>query len=206
MPAVATEYGCPTCRSAGVKGRIFATDGAITCSENSTHTWKDVQQFMDMKPTREYTVTPTKFVDSTPRSEMTLKVPTAVRTALETKFAGRLEATVIGFLTMLTEGEILAVPQSDLKLIAYHLGGVPQSSGELKGMIYSLAMDKEAAVEEAATASGKLLAMQGRNPDMVVVDLGDLRGVAEDQAKGRDMTLDQFCETSLKNGIQSSWF
>lgn len=206
MPAIATEYGCPTCRTAGKKSRIFATDGALTCQEDSQHRWVDIKTFQDLQPSREFTVTPPKFVDTTPKSEMHLNVPTHVKVALETKFAGRLEATVVGFLTMMTEGEVLPIPQSDLKLIAEKLGANPKSSGELKGMVYSLAMDKETAEQNDKISRGKLEAFMAKNPGMVVVNLHGIEGAAEEQAKNRDMTLDQFCEWALRTGVESNWF
>jgi hypothetical protein len=206
MPSVATEFACPTCIASGKTNRINATDGALICTGDGSHIWKDTDVFSKLQPRRAFTVTPPKLGDSTVRSEMKLMVPTSVKQALETKFGATMESTVIGFMTMLTEGEVLVIPQTDLKMIGEKLGSVPGSSGELKGMVYSATMDRDTAVEAEKIAKDKLAAIRGKNPDMVVINLGDQLPTAIDQARGWDMTLDEFIESSVKNALANNWF
>lgn len=206
MPSIATEFACPTCTASGKTNRINATDGALICTGDGSHLWRDTDIFIKLQPKREFSVTPPKFTDSTLRTEMKIMVPTSVKQALDTKFGSTVESTVIGFMTMLTEGEVLVIPQSDLKLMGEKLGSVPGSSGELKGMIYSATMDRDTAIEAERIAKDKLEAVKGKNPDMVVINLGDQMAAAVDQARGRDMQIDEFIESSVRNGIANSWF
>lgn len=206
MPSAPTEFACPTCAAAGKSNRINATDGALICTGDGSHLWRDTDTFLKLQPARAFTVAPPKFEDSTIRSELKIMVPVAVKQALETKFGAKTDSTIIGFLTMLTEGEVLVIPQSDLKLISEKLGSTPGSSGELKGMVYSAVMDRDTAVESEKIAAGKLAAIRGKNPDMVVINLGDQYEAGINQARGRDMQLDEFIESSVRNGLANSWF
>jgi hypothetical protein len=137
---------------------------------------------------------------------MKLMVPIAVKDAIVAKYGDRANDTIIALLRMLTEGEVLGIPQSDLKLIGEKLGKIPESSGELKGLVYSVVMDRDTAVENEQVATGKLQAIVGRNPGMVAINLGDQYENAVEQARARDMSVDVFCEVSIKNGLASNWF
>ena len=206
MPSVQTEFSCPTCKAEGKSHRINATDGALICTHNGTHLWRDTTEFLALKPVMEFKVAPPKFEDTTVRGEIKLMVPIAVKDALVQKWGDKINDTVVALLRMLTEGEVLGVPMSDLKLIGEKLGKIPESSGELKGLVYSAVMDRDTAIENEKESAGKILAIVGKNPGMVVINLGDQYENAVDQAKGRDTTVENFCETSIKNGLANSWF
>ena len=71
---------------------------------------------------------------------------------LEAKFGGTSESTIAGVLAMLSEGDILIVPESDLQRMKERFGKRPESSGELFGLMYSMSMDLETEKLTADTA------------------------------------------------------
>lgn len=207
MPRVDTEFGCPTCRDAGVKSRIVAVDGTkIVCSENSTHTWTDRMEFTKLCPTMDFAVVKAQFAPQVGHVEMKVQVPLGVKTKLEAKFAGKTDATVAGILQMLSEGEILIIPQGDMERMKQRFGKKPESSGELFGLIFSMGLDKDNAELEAKNARDKLEAFMAKHEGYVALNLGELYHNAVSRAIDANEPLDSWCETQFKNGLANNWF
>jgi hypothetical protein len=201
-----TEYCCPLCPS-NDPGQIHWGQGAITCQKNPAHVWRDVAEFAQLKPEKKFKVEQAKMPPQENHVKMTVMVPLGVKQKLETQWVGNLEETVAGVLTMMSEGESLMVPKSDLQRMKERLGKVPESSAELFGLIYALGLQKDEAVDEAAAVRQDLAAYEGMNKGSVVVNLGDNFGTAQEKARSQEPPepLKVFCERVLRTAISENW-
>jgi hypothetical protein len=206
MPLVATEYACPLCKAANLTSQINASDGALTCSMNPSNVWRDIQAFKDLKPRMEFTVSQPKFQPQINHVEMKVMVPLGIKTTLETKMAGKLEATVAGILSMLAEGDILIIPSQDLDRMKQRLGKKPESSGELFGMLFALGEQVTEAKQIAETASNEVKAYESRSPGSVVIDLGAHFTYAVEKAKDENMPVKLWIQDRMKNALENQWF
>ena len=202
-----TEYGCPACPKEN-PGQINYSSGSITCSLNPAHRWNDSMEFAKLQPVKKFTVAPPKFAAQTNHVKMEAMVPLGVKQALETRWAGKLEATVGGVLTMLSEGECLIVPKSDLQRMKERLGKIPESSSELFGLIYALGEAANDAKSEAAAAQQDLAAYKGLSRTSVVINLGDQYSAAADKARSQEPPepIEIFLNRNLKNALSENWF
>ena len=161
---------------------------------------------MNLKPQMKYKAQVMKAQPQANHIEMKVMLPLAAKTALETKLAGKLEATVAGILSMLAEGDIMIIPSTDLDRIKQRLGKKPESSGELFGMIYSLSLDAETAKQEAETARKDLAAYEGTGKGRVVIDLGELYGATAARANEENMPTKVWLERQVRNALENHWF
>jgi hypothetical protein len=106
---------------------------------------------------------------------------------------------------MLSEGEILMIPESDLQRIKEKLGKRPESSSELFGLIYNLTMELETAKLVADEAKKDVAIYEGRNPGAVLINLGALFGPVTEKARDQGETAKMFCERVVKHVIENNW-
>ena len=115
MPAIKSEYSCPTCeRETGQLNQIIANAGELQCEKNSNHRWNDTMSFYNEKPRMSFKVVAPKFLPQENHTPMSVTIPIPVKTALETKFGDKLNATVASILQTISEGSFIMVPESDL--------------------------------------------------------------------------------------------
>jgi hypothetical protein len=202
-----TEFGCPLCPPES-KGQIEVQGNVIVCGKDSSHRWNDTAEFKKSGAKICFTVAAPKFAPQTNHVPMNVMVPLGVKTTLETKWGPRLEATIAGVLAMMAEGEVLVIPRSDLQRMKERLGKIPESSGELFGMIYALGMSADDAKAEAENATKDLQAYRGMSPGRVVVDLGDQFGSATEKARGQEPPepVEVFITRNVKNALSENWF
>lgn len=196
-----TKYGCPTCGA-----QIIAGNHRLECSANSSHVWTDSAAFLGLNPPIKYEESKPPVAPQTNHVKMEVTVPPMVRQALEAKFGARADSTIAGVLGMLSEGEILIIPESDLQRMKERFGKLPASSGELFGLMYSLSMDLETEKLTAETARREVLAYEGRNPNSVLIDLGPLYGTVVEKAKDQGEPIKIWLERNLKNAVENGWF
>ena len=206
-----TEFSCPACEAAnptGTPGQISYVPGSITCSINPAHTWRDTKEFGDLKPQRRFTVAAAKMPPQVNHVKMTVMIPLGVKTILETQWGARLDETVAGVLTMMSEGNSLMVPKADLQRMKERLGKIPESSAELFGLIYALGLQKDEAAAEVETVRQDLAAYDGLNKGSVVVNLGDNFGSAQEKARSQEPPepLKVFIERVVRTALTENWF
>jgi len=183
--------------------------GIIQCSVNSAHQWNDHMEFMKLHPTMDFSVPKDTFAPQTNHVDMKVQVPLGVKTALETKFAGTLDSTVAGVLQMLSEGEILIVPESDLQRLKERTNHRPKSASELFGIIFMLGEQVNDRQAEVDQLKQEVAAYEGRGgKTMVMLDLGDKYAEAAQRAKNQEPPepLKFFLEKNLRNAIENNWF
>ena len=199
--ATKTKYACPTCGA-----QIIAGNHKLECSANGTHVWTDIAVFMGLNPAMKYEESKPPMAPQTNHVKVETSVPQKVKEQFEAKFGDRANATLSGFVQMITEGEVLVVPESDLQRIKERFGKRPESSGELFGILYSLSMDLETEKLTSENARKDLLAYEGRNPNSVLIDLGPLYGAVLEKARDQGETAKMFLERSLKTALENNWF
>ena len=201
---IATEYGCPACKAEGKKSQIYASMGKLVCSGNSSHEWFDSASFKALNPEKAFSVSP-QFHANKPDSSVTIGVSSRVKQDLGTRYAGNLEATLSGFLSMMSEGTVMAVPESDLQRMKTLLGKIPESSGELFGLVYNLFLEKQNADEARDYANKQLDTYERRNLHSVVVDLDDDFAKIVEKSRDADLTPKEYVERGLKNALENDW-
>ncbi len=138
--------------------------------------------------------------------KLEVTVPPRVKAGLEAKFGNASSSTIAGVLDMLSEGEVLIIPESDLQRIKEKFGKRPESSGELFGLIYNLTMELETEKLIAEEAKKDVAIYEGRNPGAVLVNLGPLYGPVMEKARDQNETAKMFLERSLKMALENNWF
>lgn len=210
MPQIKTGYACPKCREVGQKNEIVASDRQLMCSGNSDHKWSDILEFQSLRPTLEFAAAPPPPAAQTGHTKWTLNVslPINHKTSVEAKLGPKLEPTVAGILSMMAEGDVMIVPAGDLQRLKQigSIGKIPQSSSELVGMIYAADLQKQEAVDNERLAQAEVLAYEGRNRNLLVIDLGEHRTYADQKAKDENMPTKVWVEQMMKNAIANNWF
>jgi hypothetical protein len=198
-----TEYSCPSCG-----GQIDYTGGIIRCTRTPDHKWDDLNVFRDLRPEKKYEVAAAQFAPQQNHVVMKVLIPSGVNTALVQRWGDKLEATIGGVLTMLAEGECLIVPKTDLQRMKERLGKIPESSGELFGIVYNLGMETENAKAEAENSKKEVQAYEGRMVGMVLIDLGEQyeNVVQRAQAQEPPEPVKWFIERNVKNALSQGWF
>jgi hypothetical protein len=135
-----------------------------------------------------------------------VSVPPRVKTALESRFGARVLETVAATLAMLSEGDVLIIPDSDLQRMKERLGKKPESSGELFGLIYNVGMELESAQLARDNAEKDLKAYEGRAYGMSVIDLGKNFQNANERARAENLPLKIWLEQRVANALENNWF
>ncbi len=202
MPKIIpTRYACPSCG-----GQIQAESGRLVCTANSNHVWNDIATFQSLNPQIKYEEAKPPVIVQQNHVKMEVSVPPRVKQGLDSKFGNTSSSTIAGVLGMLSEGEVMIVPESDLMRIKEKFGKRPESSAELFGLLYSLSMDLETANLIAENARREVQAYEGRNPNSVLIDLGSMYGPVLEKAKEQNEPMKVWLERNLKNAIENSWF
>ena len=161
---------------------------------------------MSLNPAVKYEESKPPVVVQANHVKVEVTVPPRVKQGLEAKFGSTSASTIAGVLGMLAEGEVLIIPETDLQRIKEKLGKRPESSGELFGLIYNLSMELETANLVTENARKDLQAYEGRNPNSVLVDLGNLYGPVLEKARDQNETAKMWIERNLRTAIENSWF
>ena len=198
---VKLRWACPTCGA-----QMTAFDRKLVCSANNNHMWNDLAVFQSLNLVAKYEEDKPPIVAQTNHVKWEVTVPPRVKQALEAKFGGTSESTIAGVLAMLSEGDILIVPESDLQRMKERFGKRPESSGELFGLMYSMSMDLETEKLTADTARKDVQAYEGRNPNSVLIDLGPIYGTVVEKARDQNEPVKVWVERNLKNAVENSWF
>ena len=201
MPTVKTRYACPSCSA-----QIVAENRQLICSANRSHSWNDIATFMGLNPQVKYEESKPPVVVQQNHVKVEVTVPPRVKAGLEAKFGNASSSTIAGVLDMLSEGEVLIIPESDLQRIKEKFGKRPESSGELFGLIYNLTMELETEKLIAEEAKKDVAIYEGRNPGAVLVNLGPLYGPVMEKARDQNETAKMFLERSLKMALENNWF
>ena len=204
MPKIVkTRYACP---APGCGAQIQAESGQLVCTANSGHRWNDIATFMSLSPQVKYEEAKPPVIAQTNYVKVEVSVPPRVKQGLETKFGSTSASTIAGVLEMLSEGEILIIPDADLQRMKEKLGKRPESSAELFGLIFNLSMDLETANLIAGNAQKDVQAYEGRNPNSVLIDLGPMYGQVVEKARDQNEPVKVWIERNLKTAIENSWF
>ena len=201
MPIVKLRYACPSCGA-----QMQAENRQLICSANRSHSWNDVAVFQSLNPAVKYEEAKPPVVAQTNHVKVEVTVPPRVKQGLEAKFGTTASSTIAGILGMLSEGDVMIVPESDLHRMKERFGKRPESSGELFGLLYSLSMDLETANLIASNAQKDVQAYEGRNPNSVLIDLGSLYGTVVTKAREQNEPVKAWVERNLKVAIENSWF
>jgi hypothetical protein len=197
---VKTRYACVHCGA-----QINAENRQLICSANRSHSWNDVAAFMALNPQVKYEESKPPIVNQPNHVKVEVTVPPRVKQGLESKFGTTSSSTIAGILGMLSEGEVLIVPEADLQRMKELLGKRPESAAEMFGLIYNLSMELETAKLVADEAKKDIAIYEGRNPGAVVVQLGPLYGTVVEKARDQGETAKLYVERVVKTVVDNNW-
>ena len=209
MPTLKTEFACPLCKkSTGKSVQILASEGRLSCPENSNHRWADTAAFYADGPQMEFKVGPAKFPPVEGQTPITLKIPLRIKEALDKRYGGDASPQFASVLLALTEGEPMIIPQSDVERLRDRLGATPKNSSELVGLIYAMICQVDEAKATADEAIKDLKAYEGLSRGRVVVDLGDQFESAAAKAKDSEppMPVGLYVQRMVKTALENNWF
>lgn len=208
MPALASEYQCPSCNT---PSQIFASAGELSCSKG--HRWNDTQAFLDLNPQMKFKVKVNGNLPQENRTPLRVSIPIGLEDALRAKFTvgdvyekERLESTVTAVLWGLTEGDSMILSAAQVAQLQEHLGKRPENSGELIGLVYSKVCEANDAKSERDTAVKDVQAYEGMSPGRVVIDLSDVINQVREKASDAQLPPKLWAERTLVNGIKDNWF
>lgn len=186
----------------------MANLGELICSVNGEHRWNDAQSFLNEKPKMKFAVALPKAAPQQGHVPIQLTIPPGLKAALEAKYGSKTDATMASILMQMVEGNVLVVGQTDLDRLGSHLGKIPESSGELYGMIYAKTEEVAEAKMIAEAAAADLKAYEGLSPGRIVIDLGDQHAEAVARARNMEppLPLSVWAAKVLKDGIANNWF
>jgi hypothetical protein len=176
------------------------------CSANSSHSWNDTAAFLGLNPQVKYEESKPIVMTQPNHVKVEVTVPPRVKQGLEAKFGSTSDSTIAGVLGMLSEGEILIVPEADIQRMKEVLGKRPESAAEMFGMIYNLSMELETAKLIADEAKKDVAIYEGRNPGAVLVNMGPLYGSVVEKARDQNETAKMWIERNLRTAIENNWF
>ena len=207
MPSFRTGYSCPSCkRVTGDTNEIVAEGRILKCSKVEEHQWADMQDFLDLRPQIEFKMEQQKSVNQPNHTPITVNVPVRVKNSIQSRFGDKADATVAGVLSMMAEGEVLVVGETDLHRLATILKERPKNGSHLYGMVYALTEEIKEAKQLSEAAVKDLKAYEGMSVGRVVVNLEDQFANASDRARAENMPLAVWVSRCLKNGLENSWF
>lgn len=201
MPVVKLRYACPTCGA-----QMQAENRLLVCSANRTHSWNDQMTFLNLNPQVKYEEAKPPVAPQPNHVKMEVTVPPRVKQGLEARFGDRASSTIAGVLGMLSEGDILIVPEADLQRMKEHLGKRPESAAELFGLVYNLSMELDTEKLIADEAKKDVAIYEGRNPGAVLLNMGSLYSAVVEKARDQNETAKMFLERNLKMALENSWF
>lgn len=201
MPVKKTNFGCPDCGA-----QIVAENRQLRCSANSAHNWNDIDTFMRRGPKVMYEGDKPPVAPQTSYVKIELSLPPRIKQGLEAKYGSTHSGKIAETLGYLSEGDVLLIPQSDLQRIKERLGRMPENSGDLFGMIYSLSMDVENEKLAKETAEKDLKAYEGRSVGTVMVELGSIYPTVVEKARDSNIPLKMYVENCLKVAFENGWF
>lgn len=205
-----TNYACPACDKAGLTSQMMATQNSMQCTVNPGHVWNDSLQFQELRPRMAFTIAPPPVQPQAAHTKMTLNVsiPMAYDPIIRSKLGPRLESTIAGILSMMAEGEVLLIGHDDIQKLKRLpiIGKIPANGNELLGMIYAADLQRTDDKAEAVRAQKELMAWEGRNPHMVMVDLGEQYEYARRKAEDENMPVKLWLERQIISAMENNWF
>jgi len=207
MPSLRTGYSCPSCkRFTGDTNEIVAEGRILKCSKVPEHQWADMQDFLDLKPTIEFKMEQQKSISQPNHTPITVNVPVRVKNAIQSRFGEKADSTVAGVLSMMAEGEVLVVGESDLQRLTTALRERPKNGSHLYGMVYALTEEIKEAKQVSETAESDLKAYEGINVGRVLVNLGNQYATAVEKANSENLPTKVWLERAVINALENSWF
>jgi hypothetical protein len=169
------------------------------------HSWNDTATFLGLNPQVKYEESKPPIMQQPNHVKVEVSVPARVKQGLEAKFGNTSDATIAGVLGMLSEGNVLIVPEADLQRMKDVLGKRPESSAEMFGLIYNLSMDLETAKLIADEAKKDVAIYEGRNPGAVLINLGMLYTAVAEKARDQGETVKMYAERIVRHVVENNW-
>lgn len=207
MPTYKSEFACPKCKKeTGKSVQILASEGFLTCPDNSNHRWVDTAAFYADGPTKEFKVAPPSFPKVEGQTPITLTIPLRVKEELDKRWGGNLNAQVATVLLQMADGAPLLIGQEDVNRLRDRLGKTPADSSDLVGMVYAKICEVDDLKLERDEAVKDLKAYEGMSRGRVVVDLGDQYEAAVGKAKDQELPVGAFVNRMVRTALENNWF
>lgn len=198
MPPIATDLACPQCSAGGISERVMQTGTGFKCSKG--HEYHDTGELLSMQPARLPLPqkAPIRMLPGYVKTE--IFIPGNLKTALDSKFGVRLDATIVAILTSLMDPGAFVMSSEDVGQIAKYFGGKNiRHGGELVGEIFSIYQERANLKEqlekkEATSFSGAIMVRP--TPDA----LDALKKVATNNGKSVSQIAAECLEMATKNG------
>ncbi len=140
MPT-ATDLGCPQCAAGGAHERIMDTGSGYSCSKG--HKYADTGELLASQPPRMPLPqkAPVRMLPGYVKTE--IYIPGNLKTALDSKFGARLDATIVAICTTLMDPGAFVMSSEDVGQMAQYFNGKKVRHGtELLGEVYSVFQER----------------------------------------------------------------
>lgn len=198
MPT-ATDLGCPQCATSGAHERLMDTGSGYSCSKG--HRYNDTSELLAAQPPK-MPLPPKAPVRMLPGYVKTeIFIPGNLKTALDSKFGVRLDATIVAILTTLMDPGAFVMSSEDVDQVKKYFGGKSVRHGaELMGEIFSIYQERQNLKDqierkESVSFSGGLMVRPSKDT------LDALKQIASTNGK----TASQIAAECLENAIKNNW-
>jgi len=197
MPT-ATDLGCPTCAAGGIHERLMDMSPGFSCSKG--HRFNDTSELLSMQPPRMPLPqkAPVRMLPGYVKAE--IFIPGNLKTALDSKFGVRLDATIVAILTSLMDPGAFVMSSEDVGQISKYFNGKNiRHGGELVGEIYSIYQERanlKEALEKKETVSFSGGLMVRPSPETMEA----LKKIAANNQKSASQIATECLEMATKNG------
>jgi hypothetical protein len=165
-----------------------------------------MDEFYDLKPSLDFRQEQPKPAVQASHTPITVNVPVRVKNAIQSRFAEKADATVAGVLSMMAEGEVLVIGETDLQRLASVLKERPKNGSHLFGMITALLYERDEAKQIADAAAKDVKAYEGLSVGRVLIDLGAQYGAAANRAQAESLPLRVWVERAMVSALENNWF
>jgi predicted HicB family RNase H-like nuclease len=197
MPPTATDLGCPQCAAGGISERVMQTGTGFKCSKG--HEYHDTGELMAMQPKR-MPLPPKAPVIMLPGYVKTeIAIPGNLKTALESKFGVRLNATIVAILTSIMDPGAFVMSSEDVAQMGKYFSGKNVRHGaELMGEVFAIFQERANLKEqlerkESVSFSGGLMVRP--SPET----LAALKQVASTNGKSSSQVAAECLDTAVRN-------
>lgn len=207
MPHVRSGYSCPTCKhKTGDLNEIIADGGKFVCAKFPDHVWADPSDFLDARPTMDFAQEKPKPAPQQNHTNINISIPVPILNAIQSRYGEKLNATIAGLLSIMAEGEVMIVSDTDTQRLGQRLREKPKNAAHLIGMIFSIQSELDEAKRTKNEAIEQLKAYETMSPGKVVVDLGANLNYAADRAKVDGKPLKPWLDRQIATALENAWW
>lgn len=196
MPT-ATDFGCTQCAAKGIHVRVMQNGTNFSCANG--HIYNGTDELYASNPPKMPLPAKAPVIMLPGYVKTEIAIPGNLKTALESKFGARLNATVVAILTAIMDPGAFVMSSEDVGQISKYFAGKSVRHGaDLVGEIFSIYQERQnlkdqVEKKESVSFSGGLMVRP--SPET----LAHLKQVASANGKSASQVAAECLETAVKN-------